>query len=40
MYSAILPAYNAIGIRNNHMDMTKFISEEYPRYAAVSTELW
>lgn len=40
MHSAILPSYNAIGIHNNHMNMTKFVSEEDPGYAAVSTELW
>jgi hypothetical protein len=40
MHSAILPAYNAIGIRSNHMDMTKFALEEDPGYLAVSSELW
>ena len=40
MHSAILPAYNSIGIRKNHMDMTKFTSAEDPGYLAVSTELW
>ncbi|KAI9710416.1 MAG: hypothetical protein M1812_007452 [Candelaria pacifica] len=38
-HSAILPAYNAIGIRANHMDMTKFSDAEDPGYLAVSTEL-
>ncbi|CAI4213165.1 unnamed protein product [Parascedosporium putredinis] len=38
-HSAILPAYNAIGIHNNHMDMPKFTSEEDPGYLSVSTEV-
>jgi hypothetical protein len=40
MHSAILREYNSIGIRKNHMDMTKFSSEEDPAYLAVSSELW
>ncbi|KAL2796248.1 hypothetical protein BJX66DRAFT_336262 [Aspergillus keveii] len=40
MHSAILPSYNSIGIRKNHMDMAKFSDEEDPGYLAVSTEIW
>ncbi|KAH6686174.1 hypothetical protein F5X68DRAFT_153560 [Plectosphaerella plurivora] len=38
-HSAILPAYNSIGIHKNHMDMTKFSSAEDPGYLSVSTEI-
>ncbi|KAI9781444.1 MAG: hypothetical protein M1839_006038 [Geoglossum umbratile] len=38
-HSAILPAYNSIGIHANHMDMTKFSSDEDQGYLSVSTEI-
>ncbi|KAI9769485.1 MAG: hypothetical protein M1840_003962 [Geoglossum simile] len=37
--SAILPAYNAIGIPANHMDMVKFKGPDDSGYLSVSTEL-
>ncbi|KAH7329701.1 hypothetical protein B0I35DRAFT_404883 [Stachybotrys elegans] len=37
--SAILPAYNYIGIHNNHMDMTKFNCDKDSGYLAVSAEI-
>jgi hypothetical protein len=38
-HSAILPGYIPIGIRNNHMDMTKFEDVEDPGFIAVAGEL-
>jgi len=38
-HSAILPGYIPIGIRGNHMDMTKFEHEEDPGFIAVAGEL-
>ncbi|KAK4450166.1 Alpha/Beta hydrolase protein [Podospora aff. communis PSN243] len=38
-HSAILPAYNSIGIYANHMDMARFTDEEDQGYLSVSTEL-
>ncbi|KAF2497385.1 hypothetical protein BU16DRAFT_457660 [Lophium mytilinum] len=38
-HSAILPGYIPIGIRSNHMDMTKFESEDDPGFTAVAGEL-
>jgi hypothetical protein len=38
-YSAILPGYIPIGIRSNHMDMTKFEHAEDPGFTAVAGEL-
>ncbi|KAK5655837.1 hypothetical protein OQA88_5376 [Cercophora sp. LCS_1] len=38
-HSAILPAYNSIGIYANHMDMARFSDGEDPGYLSVSTEL-
>ncbi|KAK4119363.1 TPR-like protein [Parathielavia appendiculata] len=37
--SAILPGYIPIGIRGNHMDMTKFASADDPGFQAVCGEL-
>ncbi|RDW82157.1 hypothetical protein BP6252_03269 [Coleophoma cylindrospora] len=37
--SAILPGYIPIGIRSNHMDMTKFEHEDDPGFKAVAGEL-
>lgn len=37
--SAILPGYIAIGIRNDHHGMTKFVSTEDPGFIAVCAEL-
>jgi hypothetical protein len=37
--SAILPGYIPIGIRGNHMDMTKFASVDDPGFLAVCGEL-
>ena len=37
--SAILPGYVPIGIRRNHMDMTKFNSEDDAGFKAVTGEL-
>ncbi len=37
--SAILPGYIPIGIRSNHMDMTKFEHAEDPGFTAVAGEL-
>src|ERR1700722_8405050 len=39
-YSAILPAYNSMGIHANHMDMTKFDHAQNAGYKAGSNELW
>lgn len=38
-YSAVLPGYIPIGIRNTHMDMTKFEREDNPGFVAVAGEL-
>jgi hypothetical protein len=38
-HSAILPGYIPIGIRSNHMGMTKFEDENDPGYTAVTGEL-
>ncbi|KAI9778733.1 MAG: hypothetical protein M1839_007964, partial [Geoglossum umbratile] len=38
-HSAILPGYIPIGIRSNHMDMTKFEGEDDPGFEAVTGEL-
>ncbi|OCL01598.1 hypothetical protein AOQ84DRAFT_401722 [Glonium stellatum] len=38
-HSAILPGYIPIGIRANHMDMTKFESEDDPGFKAVAGEI-
>jgi hypothetical protein len=38
-HSAILPAYNSIGLYSNHIDMAKFSGEEDPGYLSVSSEL-
>ncbi|KAF2237565.1 hypothetical protein EV356DRAFT_433129, partial [Viridothelium virens] len=38
-HSAILPGYNSIGIRQNHMEMTKFEHEGDPGFEAVAGEL-
>jgi hypothetical protein len=38
-HSAILPAYNSIGIYANHMDMARFSDEVDEGYLSVSTEL-
>ena len=38
-HSAILPGYIPIGIRSNHMDMTKFEHTEDPGFTAVAGEL-
>ncbi|KAK3358093.1 Alpha/Beta hydrolase protein [Lasiosphaeria hispida] len=38
-HSAILPVYNSIGIRANHMDMARFSDKEDQGYLSVSTEL-
>jgi len=38
-HSAILPGYIPIGIRSNHMEMTKFGEEEDPGFKAVVGEL-
>ncbi|KAF2475988.1 uncharacterized protein BDR25DRAFT_278738 [Lindgomyces ingoldianus] len=38
-HSAILPGYIPIGIRSNHMDMTKFADEDDPGFVAVAGEL-
>ena len=35
MNSAVLPGYIPIGIHSNHMDMTKFVSEDDPGFVAV-----
>ncbi|KAH7258710.1 hypothetical protein B0J15DRAFT_465964 [Fusarium solani] len=40
MHSAILPAYNSIGIRQNHVTMTKVESENDAGFQSVSSELW
>ncbi|KAJ4245188.1 hypothetical protein NW757_010196 [Fusarium falciforme] len=40
MHSAILPAYNSIGIRQNHVTMTKFESKNDAGFQSVSSELW
>lgn len=37
--SAILPGYISIGIRANHMDMTKFATVDDPGFEAVCGEL-
>ena len=37
--SAILPGYILIGIRENHMGMTKFVDADDPGFVAVSGEL-
>lgn len=37
--SSILPGYNNMGIHANHIDMTKFASDEDPGYLNVSTEI-
>jgi hypothetical protein len=37
--SAILPGYIAIGIRDNHMDMARFVSTDDPGFVAVCGEL-
>ena len=37
--SAILPGYIPIGIRGNHMGMTKFSGEDDPGFQAVAGEL-
>lgn len=34
--SAILPGYIPIGIRSNHMDMTKFEDRDDPAFVAVT----
>ena len=39
MASAILPAYISIGIHSNHMDMTRFESQDDPGYISVTGEL-
>lgn len=39
MHSAILPAYVSIGIHSNHMDMTKFETEDDPGFISVTGEL-
>ena len=39
MRSAILPGYIQIGIHNDHMGMTKFVSEDDPSFVAVAGEL-
>ena len=39
MNSAILPAYQSIGIHSNHMGMTKFESEHDPGFLSVAGEL-
>jgi hypothetical protein len=38
-HSAVLPGYIAIGIRKNHMDMTKFEDADDPGFKAVVGEL-
>ncbi|KAF2477247.1 uncharacterized protein BDR25DRAFT_208408 [Lindgomyces ingoldianus] len=38
-HSATLPGYIAIGIRSNHIGMTKFEDENDPRFTAVAGEL-
>ena len=38
-HSAILPGYIPIGIRSNHMDMTKFEDTSDPGFTAVAGEL-
>jgi hypothetical protein len=38
-HSAILPGYIPIGIRSNHMDMTKFEDVDDPGFLAVAGEL-
>ncbi|KAN0110923.1 hypothetical protein V8E51_007310 [Hyaloscypha variabilis] len=38
-HSAILPGYIPIGIRSNHMDMTKFESADDPGFIAVAGEI-
>jgi hypothetical protein len=38
-HSAILPGYIPIGIRSNHMDMTKFGDSNDPGFVAVAGEL-
>ncbi|KAG9245258.1 hypothetical protein BJ878DRAFT_541478 [Calycina marina] len=38
-HSAILPGYIPIGIRSNHMDMTKFNSVDDPGFIAVAGEI-
>lgn len=37
--SAVLPGYIPIGIRGNHMDMTKFATVDDPGFLAVCGEL-
>lgn len=37
--SAVLPGYIPIGIRSNHMDMTKFKHRDDPGFAAIAGEL-
>lgn len=37
--SAILPGYIPIGIHSNHMEMTKFDSEDDPGFRAITGEL-
>jgi protein SERAC1 len=37
--SAILPGYIPIGIRSNHMDMTKFETAEDPGFISLCGEL-
>jgi hypothetical protein len=39
MDSAILPAYNSIGIHADHMNMTKFASEDDPGFVSVVREI-
>ena len=38
-YSAILPGYIPIGIRSNHMDITKFEDISDPGFTAVAGEI-
>ncbi|XTI88791.1 hypothetical protein V2W45_1307553 [Cenococcum geophilum] len=38
-HSAVLPGYTPIGIRSNHMDMTKFEDTSDPGFTAVAGEL-
>jgi hypothetical protein len=39
MHSAILPGYIPIGIRQNHMGMTKFGALDDPGFVAVAAEI-
>lgn len=39
MHSAILPGYIPIGIRGNHIDMTKFGDADDPGFTVVTGEL-